>query len=126
MPPVARPSTRSWRKSLIRVARRRDGRASLPELGQLAGDGLLAVDHLGDIADAVDVAFVVPGRLDQDARLVLRRDGHAVQRFGQRLAVEFAELGGGVGDRIDGGVALDAVMVRYVLEARVELVLELL
>src|SRR5215510_5806406 len=114
MPPVARPATRSWRKSLIRVARRRGGCALLPELGQLAGDGLLAVDHLGDVADAVDVAFVVPGRLDQDARLVLRRDGHAMQRFGQRLTVELAELGSGVADRVDGSVALDAVMVGYV------------
>src|SRR5262245_63857952 len=98
MPPVARPATRSWRKSLIRVARRRDGRASLPELGQLAGDGLLPVDDLGDVADAVDVAFVVPGRLDQDARLVLRRDGQAVQRLRQPFAIELAELGGRVGD----------------------------
>src|SRR5438046_3708120 len=48
---------------------------SLPELRQLAGDLLLAVDHFGNVAHAVDVAFVVPGGFDEDARLVLRRDG---------------------------------------------------
>src|ERR1043166_9921607 len=113
MPRVARPARRSWRKSAT-------GRRSLPELRQLAGDLLLAVDHLGDIADAVDVTFVVPGGLDQDAGLVLGRDRHAVQRGGERLRVELAELPGRLLDRVDAGVALDAVVVRPVFEGGVE------
>src|SRR5437868_5989099 len=116
MAPVASPEIRSWRKSAMTM-----WGASLPQLRQLAGDLLLAVDHLGDEADAVDVAFVVPGGLDQDAGLVLGRDRHAMQRRGQCLAVELAELLGRVLDRIDAGIALDAVVIGHVFEARVEL-----
>src|SRR5262249_40146962 len=99
---------------------------SLAELRQLAGDLLLAVDHLGDEADAVDVAFVVPGGLDQDAGLVFGRDGQPVQRGGEPFAVELADLLGGELDRMDAGVALDAVVIRQVAEAFLELLLELL
>src|SRR2546423_858951 len=88
--------------------------ASLPQLRQFAGDLLFTVHHLGNVADAVDVAFVVPGGFEQDARLVLRRDGHAMQRLRQRLGVELAELGGRVSHRIDAGVALDAVVIRHI------------
>src|SRR5205807_4356385 len=101
-------------------------RASLlPQLRQLARDRLLSVDDFGDVADAVDIAFGIPRRLEQNARLVLRRDRHAVQRSREHLAVELAELLGRIRDRVDAGVALDAVVIGHVPEARVELGLEL-
>src|SRR6266851_431013 len=81
----------------------------LPELGQDLGDLLLAVDHLGEKADAVDLAGIVPGRLDQDRRLVGGRNGQPVHRLGEALAIELAELLlRDVFDRVDAGVALDA------------------
>src|ERR1044072_2530308 len=129
-PGLTRPST-SWPqlgKSWMRGSRPRMTKAraerlpSLPELRQLAGDFLLAVHHLGDEGDAVDVAFVIPGGLDQDAGFVLRRDGQAVQRLGQLLAVELADLLRGQRHRVGAGVALDAIVVRHVFEPRVEFV----
>ena len=68
------------------------GVASLPQLGKDLRDLLLAVDHLGQEADAIDLAFVVPARLDQDVGLVLRRDGEAVEGFCEPLAIELLEL----------------------------------
>src|SRR5262245_66293330 len=59
----------------------------LADPGQDLGDLLLAVDHLGQEADAVDLAVVVPARLDQDDGIVLGRDGQAVHRAGERLAI---------------------------------------
>src|SRR4051794_12029300 len=149
MPPVARPATRSWRKSAIlyplRLSSRKPPKAairdlsptlvlhgsrlslrsagmtaadggpllrSLTQLRQFAGDLLLTGDDLGDVADAVDVTFVVPGGLEQDAGLVLRRDRQAVHGLGKRLTVKLAELLGDERRRIDAGVALDAVVVR--------------
>src|SRR5262245_23363270 len=116
MPPVAMPATASCRKSARLLA----------QLGQDLDYLLLAVHYLDQEADAVDVALGVPGSLDQDARLLLRRDGHAVQALRQRLAVELAQPLGGVLDCVHRGVALDAVVVGQVLEALLELVAELL
>src|SRR5262247_693398 len=98
MPPVAMPATASCRKSARLFA----------QLGQDLDYLLLAVHHLDQEADAVDVALRVPGGLDQDARLLRRGDGHAVQALRQRLAVELAQLLGRVLDCVDGRVALDA------------------
>src|SRR6185295_14519479 len=103
MPPVATPATRSWRKSARLLARR-----LFTELRQDLHHLLLAVRHLDQEADAVDVASRVPGGLDQDAGLLLRRDGHAVQALGELLAVELAQFFGRVLHRVDRGVALDA------------------
>src|SRR3954471_5499450 len=89
----------SWVPALAPLGRddssgRRPLLRSLAELRQFAGDLLLTGDDLGDVADAIDVAFVVPGGLQQDARLILRRDRQAVHGLGKRLAVELAELPG--------------------------------
>src|SRR5207244_12781880 len=118
MPPVARPARSNCRTS---------DSALLPaaQLGQGLDYLLLAVDDFGQEADAVDVAVVIPGRLHQDTGLLRGLDGEAVQRPGERLATEPAELLGGVLDRVHSGVALDAVMIRYVAEALVEFLLEL-
>src|SRR5712692_5149379 len=102
MPPVARPASSSCRKSDSALLPR-----LLAQLGQRLDDLLLAVDYLGQEADAVDVAVRVPGGLHQDARLLLGRDGEAVQRLRQQLAVEFSDLLGRVLDRVHAGVALD-------------------
>src|SRR5687767_5871590 len=112
MPPVAMPATASCRKSARLLA----------QLGQYLDDLLPALHHLDQEADAVDVALLIPGRLHQDARLLLRLDGEALHQLAERLAVELAQLLGGVLDGVDRGVALDAVMVRYVLVALLELV----
>src|SRR3990170_4344811 len=101
-------------------------RGLLADLRQDLGDLLLAADHLGPEADAGDLAVVVPARLDQDARLVLRRDGQAVHHRGQPLAIELAELLGYVLDRVDAGIALEAVVIGGVVEALEELPFEVL
>src|SRR5258707_12106843 len=106
MPPVARPAISSWKKSLIpvvsteaehREAERRDlascgqgpstslryaraDGAVLPlllQLGERLGDDLLAVLDLAQEGDAVDLARVVPSRLDQDAGHLDGAHGHA-------------------------------------------------
>src|SRR5437879_9188031 len=112
MPPVARPASSSCRTS---------DRGLLAQLGQRLHDLLLAVDHLGQEADAVDVAVRVPGGLHQDAGFLLGLDGEAVQRLRQQLAVELADLLGRVLYGIDAGVALDSIMVGPVAEALAEL-----
>src|SRR5215510_15712566 len=126
MPPVASPATSNWKRSAIRRpgARRagvRGGPAAnaglLAQLGQDLDDLLLAVHDLREEADAIDVALVVPGGLHQDAGLLLRRDGQAAHRLREELAVELADLLGRVLDRVDAGVALEAVVVRQVLVA---------
>src|SRR5262249_33068553 len=90
----------------------------LSELGQDFGNLLLAVDDLGEEADAVDLAFLVPGGFDQDTRLVLRRDGEAVHRLREAFAVKLAEfLFGHVFDGVDRHVALEPVVVGLVVEA---------
>src|SRR5438309_11672464 len=99
MPPVARPASSSCRTS---------DRGLLAQLGQRLDDLLLAVDDLGQEADAVNVAVRIPGGLHQDARLLLGRDGEAVQRLRQQLAIELAELLGRMLDRVYADVALDA------------------
>src|SRR3989449_6065780 len=96
----------------------------LAQLGQGLDDLLLALDDFGQEADAVDVAVVIPSGLHQDAGLLLGLDGEAVQRLGEQLAIEPADLLGRVLDRVHAGVALDAVMVRHVAEALVEFLLE--
>src|SRR5947207_15132851 len=103
MPPVAKPANSSCSTSDRRL---------LAQLRQRLHDLLLAVDHLGEEADAVDVAVRVPGGLHQDARLLLRLDGEAVHGLGERLAIELAELLGRVLPGVDAVIALDAVMVR--------------
>src|SRR5438132_10948353 len=116
MPPVARPASASCRTS------DRGLRAHLfSELRQRLDDLLLAVDHLGQEADAVDVAVRVPAGLHQDAGFLLGLDGEAVQRLCQQPAIELADLLGGVLDRVYPGVALDAVMVGHIAEALDEL-----
>src|SRR5256886_1855695 len=72
MPPVARPARSNCRTS---------DSALLPaaQLGQGLHDLLLALDDFGQEADAVDVAVGIPGRLHQDAGLLLGLDGEAVQ-----------------------------------------------
>src|SRR6266513_4219773 len=109
MPPVARPARASCRTS---------DSALLPagQLGQGLDDSLLALDDFGQEADPVDVAVVIPGGLHQDAGLLLWLDGEAVQRLGEQLAIEPADLLCRVLDRVHAGVALDAVMVRHVAE----------
>src|SRR5687768_18578157 len=116
MPPVAIPATASCRKS----ARTASPAWLLAQLGQDLHDLLSAVDHLDQEADAIDVALRVPGRLHQDARLLLRLDGQPLHQLAERLAVELAQLLGGVLHGVDRGVALDAVMVRYVIVAFAE------
>src|SRR5262249_56018881 len=64
----------------------------LAELRQDLRDLLLAVHHLGQKADAVDLAFVVPARLDQDVGLVVGRDRQPVHGSGEALAVELPDL----------------------------------
>src|SRR5512136_541494 len=91
------------------------------QLGQDLDDLLLAVDDLHQEALAVEVAVLVPGGVHQDAGLVLGLDGHAVEGVGEGLAVELPELLGDVLDRVDRRVALDAVVVRHVVEALLEL-----
>src|SRR5207247_552469 len=110
MPPVARPARSNCRTS---------DSALLPaaQLGQGLDDLLLALDDFGQEADAVDVAVVVPGGLHQDAGLLLGLDGEAVQRLGEQLAVEPADLIGRVLERVHAGVALDDVMLRPVYES---------
>src|SRR5215467_2676296 len=116
MAPVASPATRSWRMSAGTC-----GPTLLAELRQDLRDLLLTVDHLGEEADAVDLAFVVPGGLDQDVRLILRRDGEAVHRLREPLTIELLELLlGHVLDRVDRGVSLDAVVVGLVVEPLLE------
>src|SRR5215208_6503405 len=99
MPPVAIPATSSCRKSARLLA----------QFGQDLHHLLLAVRHLDQEADAVDIASRVPGGLDQDAGLLLRRDGEAVHRLRELLAVELADLLGRMLDGVHRGVALDAV-----------------
>src|SRR3954468_4647334 len=121
MPPVAMPATASCRKS----ARTACPAWLLTELRHDLDDLLLAVHNLDQEADAVDVALRVPGGLDEDARLLLRRDGQAVQQLAECLAIKPAHLLGRVLDRVYRGVALDAVVVGQVPEALLELVAEL-
>src|SRR3977135_788454 len=101
MAPVARPARASCRTS---------DSALLPaaQLGQ-GLDGLqLALRDLGQEADAVDVAVVIPSGLHQDAGLLLGLDGEAVHRPGEQLAIELADLLGRVLDRGHPRVALSA------------------
>src|SRR6266850_7320164 len=118
MPPVARPARASCRTSDSALLP-----ALLAQLGQGLDDLLPALDDFGQEADAVDVAVVIPSGLHQDAGLLLGLDGEAVQRLGEQLAIELADLLGRVLDRVHPGVALDAVMVRHVAEALVEFLL---
>src|SRR4029077_1435978 len=83
----------------------------LLELRQRLRDDLLAVLDLAQEGDAVDLAGVVPAGLDQDAGRLVGRDGHAVQRRGDRLAVELARLLRRRLDHVGRDVALHAVMV---------------
>src|SRR4051812_13593411 len=87
------------------------------ELRQDLGDLLLAGHDLGEEADAVDLAGIVPSGFNQDRRFILGRDRQPVHRLGERLAIEFAELLlGDVFDCVDGGVTFDAVVIRFVVE----------
>src|SRR6185503_11673449 len=118
MPPVAMPATASCRKSARTTCPDWLPTTSLfTELRHDLDHLLLAVHHLDQEADAVDVALRVPRGLDQDARLLLRRDGQAVHQLGERLAVKLAHFLGRVLDRVHRGVALDAVVVGQILEA---------
>src|SRR5437868_4018469 len=72
----------------------------LPELRQNLRNLLLTGHDLSEKADAVDLAGVVPGCVDEDARLVLGSDGQAVHRLRQRLAIELAELLGDISHSI--------------------------
>src|SRR5262252_8926356 len=89
----------------------------LADLRQDLGNFLLAVDHLGKEADAIDFAGAIPARLDQDSGLLLGRDGQPVQHVGKRLSIEFTEFFGYIFDRIHAGIPLEAVVVRNVVEA---------
>src|SRR5437667_2354306 len=95
------------------------------ELGQNLDDLLLAVDHLAQEAVAVDVAILVPAGFHQDVGLLLGRDGDAVGGRRKGLAVELADLFSDVLDEIDGGIALDAVVVANVVETFPEALREL-
>src|SRR5260370_16777056 len=57
-----------------------------PQLGQYLYDLLIAVHDLAEEAFAVNVAILVERRFHQDAGLVLRRDGHAVQGLPNHLS----------------------------------------
>src|SRR5882672_118487 len=96
------------------------------ELGQYLDDLLIAVHDLAQEAFPVNVAVLVERRFHQDAGLVLRRDRHAVQGLGEQLAVELAHFLGDVRDEVDGGVALDAVVIAHIVEALLEALGELL
>src|SRR5579883_217183 len=100
--------------------------ASRAELRQDLHDLLLAVHDLAEKALAVDVAVLVPGRIHQHVRLLLRRNGEAVGRLGKELAVELAHLLGHVLDEVDGRIALDPIVVAEIVEARLEFLGELL
>src|SRR2546430_708467 len=117
MPPVARPARSNCRTSDSALL-------SAAQLGKGLTDSWLAFDDCAQEADPVDVAVVIPGGLHQDAGLLLWLDGEAVQRLGEQLAIEPADLLGRVLDRVHAGVALDAVMVRHVAEALAEFLLE--
>src|ERR1700716_1185521 len=95
------------------------------ELGQNLDDLLLAVHDFAQEAVAVDVAVLVPAGLHQNVGLLLGRDGDAVGGRRKGLAVELADLFGDVLDEIDGGVALDAVVVANIVEAFSEALREL-
>src|SRR4051794_39707343 len=135
MAPVARPDTRSWMNDAIAARagcpRVRagppncGGRPLLAQLGQDLDDLLLPVHDLAEEAFAVDVAVLVPGGFHQDAGLLRGRDGDAVGGRGEALAVELAHLFRDVLDEIDGGVALDAIVVADVVEALLEALGEL-
>src|SRR5437870_13472030 len=108
MAPVARPAITSCKRSVMArgsyaMAKRQRSRrpasesaeaAPQPtlriELGQRLRDDLFALFHLGEKRDAVDLARVVPRRLDEDARYFVGRNRQAMQRRGDGLGVEFA------------------------------------
>src|SRR5262245_52860549 len=96
------------------------------ELRQNLDDLLLAVHDFAQEAIAVDVAVLVPAGFHQDVGLLLRRDGDAMRGRRKGLAVELADLFGDVLDEIDGGVALDAVVVANIIKALPEALRELL
>src|SRR5688500_17590312 len=122
MAPVARPAMRTLRKVAIGVP---PGPAWAPargptidllaELRQHSRDDLLALLDLGHEALPVDVAVLVVGHLHEDSRLLLRRDGHAVQSLGEFLGIDLADFLGRRLHDIDGQVALYAVVVGHVV-----------
>src|SRR5262249_42101268 len=101
-------------------------RILLLQLRQRLRDHLLAVLHLGEEADAVDLAGLVPACLEQNTRHLVRRDRQAVQRVRNRLRLELASLLGGGFDHVGRDIAFHAVMVGLVIVLRLELLAELL
>src|SRR5262249_32281823 len=94
--------------------------------GQYLDDLLAAVHDLAEEALTVNVAVLVECRFHQYAGLVLWRDRQAVQGLCEQLAVELAHLLGDMLDDVDGGVALDAVVIADIVEALLEAFGELL
>src|SRR6516225_4436929 len=135
MLPVARPDKNSCRKSLIEgQSRTREGlvaalsRAS-PLLGrrqrrQRRDDLLLAVLDPDQKTLAVDIAVLVERDVHQYAWILRCRNLRAVQRFGQGLRVELADLLGHRLHDVDADVALHPVVVALVLKFLLELLIE--
>ena len=115
-----------FRPAIAPGGRARYERSYLPSFGKVSTIFCLPSTTSPRKLIAVDIAVLVPGRLHQDAGLILRRDRHAVRGFGESLAVELADLLGHVLDEVDGGVALDAVVVAGIVEPLLELGGELL
>src|SRR5712671_5206033 len=101
-------------------------RSLFAELGQYLDDPLTAVHDLAEEALAVNVAVLVECRLHQHAGFVLRRNRQAVQGLREQLAVELAHFLGDMLDKVNGGVALDAVVIADIVEALLEAFGELL
>src|ERR1700730_15863329 len=74
-------------------------------------DLLLPTKDLDDEALAIEVALLIEADIEQYTRVVLGRDFGAVQRRGQRLGIELADLLRHRLDDVNGTVAFHAVMV---------------
>src|ERR1700719_3007850 len=74
-------------------------------------DLLLPTNDLDDEALAIEVALLIEADIEQYTRIVLGRDFRAVQRRGQRLGIEFADLLCHRLDDVDGTIAFHPVMI---------------
>src|SRR6266480_715101 len=84
-------------------------------------DVLLAVDDLSQETRAIDVAILVPTGFHQNSGRSIRLQRQSFHGKGKCLAIEPADLPGDVFDKIHRDVTLDAVVVRRIFKARVEL-----